>query len=60
MKRNNAHIAYLRRLEETMRIRARRLAIVDSIHSKQDPRELARLKNKHLACLRWEQIHGTV
>ncbi len=60
MNKNNVHVAYLRHLQETMKIRAKRIAIANSMHIDKTPESIERLRNKHLACLRWEKIHGAV
>ena len=54
------HLAYLRRIEETMKIRARRFKLAASVDNNLDYGKLRRIRNRHFACLTRERVHGVV
>lgn len=56
----NVHIAYLRQIEETLKIRAKRFKLARSVNRHRTAAELIRITNQHRACVLWEDVHGVV
>lgn len=59
MKPNNVHVAYLRRIEETLAVRSRRRKLAKAMKSCAAD-ELTRLWNSYRACTTWERDHAVV
>ncbi len=56
----NVHIAYLRSIQQTMKIRAKRFELAASAQKDRTAAELQRISNRHRACVLWEDVHGVV
>jgi hypothetical protein len=59
LKPNNVHIAYLRRIEETMSVRAKRRKLAKAMKGCA-ANELERLWKSYRACTTWEESHAVV